>query len=370
MNRWHIALLLAGPFLAACGDTAPAAGDAGPPDAAPDARPDTAAPKDAAPEDGRSGDDSAVPPDADLPDATQGPLRFTAVTFNVGLHPREGDEGITAEQLQYLDEYYGNGLAWMPAIEQVRDFLAGLNPAIVAFQEVFDVAECPNIPVEARAGFVCENWSPGDPTVPQLVLGPGYLVACNWHKHDKCVGIRKDFASLAGCDQDVCPDGLFGTSVSGCGSGARVARGELDLGGGRGLTVVHVHGTSGRSSDDMDCRAAQVEQVFVDLGDGEPGANGAVNLVLGDFNTDPRSPAVLVLDPSARRWADFVGPGKEFQFLNERQPTYQGLFCIDNMVSDRLEASCWYPGRDGHPAVSPEGRFDHTPTVCEITWME
>ncbi len=57
---------------------------------------------------------------------------FVAVTFNTGIHPRAGDQGITSEQIQYLDEYYGNGLAWGPAIQEAREFLQQVSPDIVA----------------------------------------------------------------------------------------------------------------------------------------------------------------------------------------------------------------------------------------------
>ena len=179
--------------------------------------------------------------------------------------------------------------------------------------------------------------------------------------------MKKTFATFRGCSDDYCPDGLYGSTVDGCGQGARIGRVRLEMSGRRDITLVNVHGSSGASGDDIDCRIRQVEQVFVDLGDGEPAANRSPNLIMGDFNTDPRSPAALALDGSARRWTDFVGDGKGFRFVNEYVKTYKNLFCIDNVVSDELTGSCWYPGfTPGHPAVSPEGYFDHAPTVCTI----
>ena len=158
---------------------------------------------------------------------------------------------------------------------------------------------------------------------------------------------------------------------SGCGSGARIGRGLIDLVRGGTITLVNVHGSSGEASSDIDCRTQQVDQVFVDVGDGDPAANGVLDLIQGDFNTDPRSAVALVLDASARRWADFVGAGKPFAFVNEYVKTYPRnapAFAIDNVVSNVLTGTCWHPGvTSGHPAVSPEGYFDHTPTVCTIT---
>jgi len=268
-----------------------------------------------------------------------------------------------------MDTYYGHGLCWGPAIDQARAFFDSVQPDVVTFQEIFDIEECASIPPEAQAGFVCENWTPGSATVEELILGPGYQVACNWLKSDKCAAVKKEFGTFSGCSTDYCLDGLYGSTINDCGQGARIGRGIIELSGGGTITIVNVHGSSGVTSDDMGCREKQVEQVFIDLGDGDPAVNGQRNLVLGDFNTDPRSPSALLLDSSARRWADFVGSDKSFDFINEYVKTYENLFCIDNLVSDELTGTCWYPGySEGHPTVSPEGFFDHTPTVCSIAW--
>jgi hypothetical protein len=295
------------------------------------------------------------------------PATFVAVTFNTGIHPTVGVNGFTAEQDEYLDTYYGHGLAWGPAIAEAQRFFAEAQPDLVAFQELFDIAECAAIPEPARQGFVCEGWTPEAPTVAERILGPGYQVACHWHKSDKCAAVKLAFGSFRGCAAPTCFDGLFGSTVPDCGSGARVGRGVVDLQGGGTLTVVSIHASSGQTGDDMECRSKQVDQVFVDVGDGAPAANGTPNLVLGDFNTDPRNLAVLLVDESARRWTDFVGPGLGFAFVNEHVNTYSGLLCIDNVVSDALSGSCWSPGYfDGHPALSADAAFDHTPTVCTL----
>jgi len=295
------------------------------------------------------------------------PGSFVAVTFNTGIHPTVGTNGFTAQQNEYLDTYYGHGLCWGPAIDEARAFFDSVQPDVVCFQELFDIEECESIPPEAREGFVCENWTPDSPTVAELILGPNYQLACNWHKHDKCAAVRTSFGTFEGCSAETCMDGLFGSTIDGCSQGARIGRGVIELSAGGTLTLVNVHGSSGVSGDDIDCRVQQVEQVFVDLGDGEPAANCLPNLIMGDFNTDPRSAAAVLADASARRWNDFVGADLAFDFVNEHVATYHNLFCIDNIVSDELTGSCWYPGfSNGHPAVSEDDNFDHTPTVCII----
>jgi len=301
-------------------------------------------------------------------------LTFTAVSFNTGTseslrHDALPDDGYGYAEAMVSDAWYGDGLAWLPAVEATRRFFAEVAPDVVAFQEIFYSGECADIPPEARTGFVCETWSDGDPTVAQTILGDGYQIACNLGKSDKCAAVRRDFGTFRGCDSDLCLEGLDGGIVDGCGSGSRIGRGVIDLVGGGTLTLVGVHGSSGISLEDMDCRVLQFEQVFVDLGDGAPAANGAVNVVMGDLNTDPGR--LVDGDPSAARFADFVGEGKAFHFVSDvgprAPPTYSGILNIDHVASDAFEGSCWVAGvTDGHPPVIDAVYFDHKPVVCTL----
>lgn len=400
------AVLLAWLASAGCGDSAHPAGDAGPtddaaatddgggtdadagpgdaPGDAPDAGPDAT---------GDAGSDSPFdnPPDAagdaepppDVPgdgtfDEAGGPDvppgHFVVVTINTGTtegttHDVPGDV-YGEEQSRYSDAYYGDGLAWVPAVEALRAWLDALRPDLVAFQEIFYSGHCPEIPPEARVGFVCETWAAGDPTVAQVLLGAGYQVACNLGKDDKCLGVRRDFGRIRQCSDDhFCLEGLDGARVEGCGGGSRIGRGTIDLVAGGEITVVTVHGTSGVLPEDMECRRRQVEQVFEDL-DGEPAANGARNVILGDFNVDPcRVPEWL--DESSREWNRRVGDGEDFHWVSPCgplvPPTYAGTFNIDHVVSDVFEGDCWVPGvTAGRDPVYPPAYFDHKPLVCEL----
>jgi hypothetical protein len=257
----------------------------------------------------------------------------------------------------------------MPAVDAAREFFAAVAADVVVFQEIFFSDECADVPAEARTDFVCETWSPGDPTVAQVVLGEGYQVACHPGKPDACAAVDRAFGTFRGCAEDFCVEGLDGYRIEDCGGGARVARGTIDLVDGGSLTVVSVHGTSGLDGDSIDCRVQQVEQVFVDLGDGSPGANGEVSLVMGDLNTDPGRSALL--DDSAARWNAFVGPRREFHFVTDvgfgATPTYEGLLNIDHVISNGLEGECWVAGvTDGHPGVIEATYFDHKPHVCTV----
>jgi hypothetical protein len=303
-------------------------------------------------------------------------LSFVAVTFNSGTtlgmpHDDPPDDGYTSTNAETSDMWYGNGLAWVPVVDETRAFFAELSPDIVAFQEIFHPGECPSIPGDQYAGFVCDGWTDGDPTVVQTVVGAGYQVACHLDKPDKCIAVKRAFGSFRGCDGDVCLDGLDGARVMDCGGGSRIGRGVVDLVAGGSITVVNVHGSSGLASGDQDCRVKQFEQVFVDIGDGsgEPAANGAVNVVLGDLNTDPGR--FVGTDDSADRFVDFVGDGLDFHFVSdvgvEAPPTYAGIVNIDHIVSDAYSGQCWSAGvTEGHPLVTETIYFDHTPLVCAL----
>lgn len=301
---------------------------------------------------------------------------YQVVSFNTGTnaglgHDVEPDDGYGSSEAALSDMYYGDGLAWRDVIEDTRAFFARTQPDIVAFQEMFYSGDCAAVPDEAKPGFVCESWQPGDPTVAQEVLGDGWQVACHLGKNDKCIAVHERFGRFAGCDAPLCLDGLDGAEVMDCGGGSRVGRGVIVRDDGSRVTVVNVHGTSGLTQPDQDCRFLQFRQVFVDLGDGsgEPAANGEHNIILGDLNTDPGRTADF--DESAAEWNAHVGDGLRFHFVSEvgpdAEPTYATLFNIDHVVSDSFSGSCVTPGvSQGHAPVSDVTYFDHKPIVCRV----
>jgi hypothetical protein len=301
-------------------------------------------------------------------------LSFIAVTFNTGTNPGQPhddppDDGYSSADADISDMWYGDGMAWLPAIDAARRLFAEVSPDLVGFQEIFHTGDCPNIPPEYHDRFACSGWSPGDPTVAQMALGGDYQVACHLDKPDKCLAVHRRFGSFRACDADLCLDGLAGAEVPDCGSGSRIGRGVVDLVAGGALTVVNIHGSSGFTAEDQRCRVAQFDQVFVDLGDGAPAASGAVNVIVGDLNTDPGRLAGG--EDSATRFAAFVGDGQRFHFVTDvgedATPTYAGAFNIDHVVSDAYQGSCWAAGiSEGHPAVIEAIYFDHVPIVCTL----
>ncbi len=302
------------------------------------------------------------------------PTRLVAVSFNTGTteglaHDAPPDDGYGAREAAWSDAHYGDGLAWRPAVEAAEAFFSTLRPDVVALQEIFDPAACPQVPLEARAGFVCETWTEGAPSVARRILGPDYAIACFPGKPDKCLAVRRAFARLEGCVGEDCSGALTGFPVEGCGRGARVARGRLQLEDGSRLSVVALHGSSGLKPEDVACRVAQLDQVFVELGDGRPGVDGTRNLVLGDLNTDPFRLAGG--EASADRFRAHAGPGTAFTVHTwagpDAPPSYGGLLDIDHVASDAFDGDCWTAGVDpGHPAVFEPVYFDHRPRVCSL----
>jgi hypothetical protein len=307
-----------------------------------------------------------------LPDVSPTVPPFVAVTFNTGTGgtaPAEGNFGYNGEQAFYNDEYYGNGIAWVPFVEMTRQWFETVDPDVVVFQEIFWPGECGGMPTEAHPGFVCEGWTEGDLTVMEMLLGPDYQYACNLGKPDKCAAVHQRFGTIRGCGGPVCLDGFYGSKVEECGGGGRIGRGTIDLVGGGTLTLVNIHGSSGLTEEDADCRVKQFEQIFVDLGDGEPGANGEVNLAMGDLNTDPGR--LHTSDLSAARFNDFVGAGKDFHYITEvgmDVPATYGVLNIDHVVSDKLAGDCWHANvTAGHGPVMDAFFYDHLPAVCLLS---
>jgi hypothetical protein len=297
---------------------------------------------------------SAPDTDGDTDPAPTG-LALRAITFNTGttegLAHDPAFDGYGPEQAEASDAHYGDGLAWRPAIEAVRSFLAEADADVVGFQEVFDPNGCAGIPEDAWPGFVCETWQTGDPTVAEEVAGTDYDVLCHPGNTDKCVAIHHRLGRAEGP--------MEGEVVEGCGSGVRVARAVLPE-----LTLVHVHGSSGLSGDDEDCRTRQIETIF-----GPDGlATGPITLILGDLNTDPGRWGDI--DDSAATWNANVGGDAAFQWVTdvgpEAVPTYQGIANIDHMASDGLTGSCTTPGVTEGAPVYGGVYFDHHPIVCDL----
>lgn len=288
------------------------------------------------------------------------------MTFNAGTPDCDDNSNAdySCADADTASEWYGTGLAHLALIADVKAFMAIQKPAVVALQEVFHPPLCADIPPEHHAGFICERWQPGDPTVVQEILGPEYQVACHQNRPDKCAAVHASFGRFEGCSTALCLNGLDGGQSDDCGGGTRVGRGRVLRRDGQALTLVSVHGTSGVTLEDQSCRVEQFEQIFVDLldGSGQPAVGGLQNLVLGDLNTDPGRFALI--DASAARWNDFVGPNLAFQMVTPvgllATPTYLNLINIDHIASDAYSGDCFA----GVP--SEETAFDHQPIICDL----
>ncbi len=191
-----------------------------------------------------SGSDDPTPAttDSSPTDTGTAPTPILVVTYNTGTteglaHDAEPDDGYSSDDAYLSDTWYGDGLAWNPAVDPATTFFARVRPDIVGFQEIFFSDDCATIPEEAHGNFVCTTWMPGDPTVANTILGPDYQVACHPGKSDKCLAVRKDFGTFTGCSEDFCLEGLDGGEIEGCGSGSRVARGVVERTDGSTVTV-------------------------------------------------------------------------------------------------------------------------------------
>jgi len=246
-----------------------------------------------------------------------------------------------------------------------------LRPVVAVFQENYYDPWCEEIPVDPELDFVCKDYSPERPTQLERIFGPEYQVACSQDHPDNCGVVRRDFGTFAGCyDEPFCLDGFFGMAPpSGCTSRARVWSIVINRANGVDWTLVNVHASSGFESDVRACRADQFRQIFEDRGDGQPLANGDVNLVMGDINTDPF--LAPIIDQSARVWNQYVGDGLPFDYLSADRacidPNYALILHVDHVVSDMLTGSCVVPGvTDGVPPVMDAIYWDHKPVVCQV----
>ncbi len=326
-----------------------------------------------------AGASDAGPPDAGFvfpPDAST----FVVMTINAGttsglphdLGEAEGTgDGYTSEMATIADALYENSLSWNPAERALTAFLMRERPAIVGFQELYYDPWCETITVDPALDFVCRDYVAGAPLQVERLLGGDYAIACGTRQVDNCIAVRRDFGAIRGCATGACVGGLEGGDPpSGCSRGERMGRVVVDLVAGGTLVVVNAHGTSGIDAESRACRVDQFRQVFEDRGDGSgPLADGELNVVLGDFNTDPVT--LTGSDESAAYLAAQTAPGSRFHFVTatarDAPATYGGLFRIDHVISDAFVGRCTTPGvTPGVAAVTDAIYWDHKPAVCRI----
>lgn len=315
--------------------------------------------------------------DPTTPDpAAPPPVRLRVMTFNGGTtqglaHDAPPDDGYTQEMADLADSTYENSLSWNPAEAALTSFLEEVRPDVVVFQEIFWDGWCDAIDPDPTLDFVCRDASADRPLQVQRLLGPDYDTACAPGQPDNCAGVRRDALRFADCDGH-CQEGMDGMGPpSGCNSSARVSDATLVTPEGAELVLVNVHGTSGLSAEDRNCRVDQFAQVFEDRGDGRPAAHGAANLVMGDLNTDPFA---FPAEASAAKWSEWVGEGKAFHYVSPSDPdgpaTYQGGLRIDHIASDvLLTEDCFVAGSTpGVAPVTDAVYWDHRPVACDVLW--
>lgn len=312
------------------------------------------------------------------------PLAFKVATFNVGtssqtLHDKDeeqGDgDGYTSTQAAYINDYLGNSLAWFPAEAALKAWLDKERPEIVAFQEMMWDPWCEDAPAPPPdIGLVCQGYTADRPWTAERLLGEDYQLAYAVGQEDLFVGVRRDFGRLDGCPETGRCTALTGQGVFGeCNKSPRVTAITVTVKDGRQLVLVNAHTTAGMNEHDQMCRAKQIDQIFLDDGSGQPLANGEVNLVLGDMNTDPFLFAGA--DASADQLNKYIGPGKAFAYLSsasaEGPPTHVTTMRLDHVASDALTGSCVVPGEsEGTQLIMTTSFFDHRPVLCAVSWSD
>jgi len=153
------------------------------------------------------------------------------IAFNTGTPEcsRAPDAEYTCDDADTAGEWYGTGLAHLALMADVRAFFDGIDADIVGIQEIFHAPNCTEIPAEHHAGFICEEWAPGDATVATRILGPEYQVACHRGRPDKCLAVRRAFGQIRRCNNAFCADLLDGGMTDDCGGGTRIGRAVIDL---------------------------------------------------------------------------------------------------------------------------------------------
>ena len=318
--------------------------------------------------------------DGEVDGEGEGSLHFTVMTFNVGTTdflPHDNDEkrgegdGYTSAHAAENAKKYSNNLAWMPAERALTELLAERKVDVVLFQELYFDPWCEEVEVDPAMEFVCNDYSAERAWQVRRLLGDEYHIACAAGHRDNCVGVRRSFGEIEGCNgDDVCMSGVVGfPPAGGCTKGERVGTVAVRVMGGPVIHVVNAHVVSGMSEEDMACRKSHFEQIFVDRGDGVPAANGRYNIVGGDMNTDPFLMADG--DPSARFWNLHVGAGKEFHYVSSGDasgpPTLSSLFHIDHIISDSATGSCVVAGQSAGVAhVMETSYWDHRPVICDV----
>ena len=325
--------------------------------------------------------DSATSPG----DVTEAPRPLTVITINAGTTPglaHDSDEA--AGQAPYtdatagiVDASYQNSLSWNPAEARLTEWLALVDPDIVAFQEIFHDPWCDDInrPEDAPLDLVCGNYTPDRPRQVRRLMGPDFQIVCGEGKPDTCIAVHTRLGRVAAREGQ--PDNCLTTwdgfvPLSRCTSRDRLGRAFVASNNGRpAFNIIAVHGTSGLTVEDALCRRDIFSLIFDDKGDGAPLVRSdAINLVLGDFNVDP----ILFAggDESADYLLEHIGDDHPFQWHSPTDPngprSYALGVSIDHVASDGLTGSCIIPGSS--PGVAPiwdRIYWDHRPVVCELT---
>ncbi len=190
---------------------------------------------------------------------------------------------------QDCSDWYHNNLCLLESEQQLAAALASDLADLVFLQEMWDQTGCEEEgrPAEVnQEPYVC---AAGQAPQPERVLPSGYAWACAAGYPDNCLLFREGLLELqapagteAACQGSDCSSFLVSNPAS-CGDDGRIAYLLAESASGP-LAVVVVHANAGVLTDDLTCRAQQlqaIEQVLQAL----PGETSIA--MAGDFNLDP-----------------------------------------------------------------------------------
>ncbi len=261
--------------------------------------------------------------------------------------------------------------------KSLRKNIAALDADIILLQEVFDVKWCEQLPKEKNRKKVCYRYSERKiRDQSRRLLGPDYTIVCDSRSHFECIGVRKDFAAVKGCEPGaLCRDrGSITHDVpEECDPKAVVFGIDIDIDGYK-LRIVDGH----PAATGEECRAEEVRRMFEGYGDVPPlAAADYPTIITGDMNLDPYRD--LPESPDIVNWHAHVGEGKPFYYLSgiaESDPPLQTCAgrSIDQVITNFATGTCVTLG-EASGTVRLDGEKtskaiidanDHRAILCDI----
>ncbi|HOO55626.1 MAG TPA: hypothetical protein PLN69_02310 [bacterium] len=261
--------------------------------------------------------------------------------------------------------------------KKIAEGISEKHPDIVSLQEVYNADHCAEKKPEKSKKKICYRYK--ERSVYQQVrrlLGPDYTIVCDGRMNYECIGVKKGFADVAGCEPgEICYSEAAVTHdvPDGCSPSAVIFGVDLSVNGKR-IRVVNGHPIA----TDRVCRAGEIKRMFEGYDDVLPLALDEVpTLIMGDMNMDPYNGSPENEDVTS--WLKHVGEGKRYYYLSgiaEHDPPY--VTCagrvLDHVITNSAGGKCVTLGGapdvkrlDGYPVGKPiQDAPDHLAVFCNL----